>query len=280
MSRLEGKVVLVTGSTMGIGRTIAMTAAAEGAQVIVTGRTVDKGEVVVKEIESHGGEALYVQMDVTEPPTVEAAVQAAVDRYGRLDGIVNNVANMALGRIDRQVTELSVEDWNLIIASDLTSTFLGMKYGIRAMLAGGAGGSVVNIASEAGLRGMNGVDGYTAAKGGVIALTRSVASYYARYDIRCNTLAVGFVDTGGDRISELLTDKVFSSQIYGHHLGVIGTPDDVAPAVMFLLSDESRYISGTTIPVDGGAANASHIVRPAAQDIPEFPRLRPKAPPC
>src|SRR5207244_2646135 len=133
-----GKVVLVTGSTMGIGRTIAMTAATEGAQVIVTGRTLDKGEAVAKQIESAGGEAMYVQMDVTEPSTVEAAVHAAVDRYGRLDGVVNNVANMALGRVDQPVTELSVEDWNLIIASDLTSTFLGMKYGIRAMLAGGA----------------------------------------------------------------------------------------------------------------------------------------------
>jgi NAD(P)-dependent dehydrogenase (short-subunit alcohol dehydrogenase family) len=190
------------------------------------------------------------------------------------------VANMALGRVDRPVTELAVEDWNLIIASDLTSTFLGMKYGIRAMLTGGSGGSVVNIASEAGLRGMNGVDGYTASKGGVIALTRSVASYYARYDVRCNTLAVGFVDTGGDRIGELLGDGTFSREIYRHHLGTIGTPDDVAPAAVFLLSDDSRYISGATIPVDGGAAAASHIVRPPAQDIPEFPRLRPKAPEC
>jgi NAD(P)-dependent dehydrogenase (short-subunit alcohol dehydrogenase family) len=235
---------------------------------------------VVGEIESAGGEAIYVRMDVTEPSTVAGAVEAAVDRFGHLDGMVNNVANMALGRVDRPVTELSVEDWNLIIASDLTSTFLGMKYGIRAMLAGRAGGSVVNIASEAGLRGMNGVDGYTASKGGVIALTRSVASYYARYDVRCNTLAVGFVDTGGDRISELLTDDTFSSEIERHHLGMIGKPEDVAPAAVFLLSDESRYISGTTIPVDGGAVAAAHIMRPAAQDIAEFARLRPKAPQC
>jgi NAD(P)-dependent dehydrogenase (short-subunit alcohol dehydrogenase family) len=280
VNRLENKVVLVTGSTMGIGRTIATTAASEGAAVVVTGRTVEKGEAVVREIKDAGGEAMYVRMDVTEPPTVEAAVQATVDRYGRLDGLVNNVANMALGRVDRPVTELAVEDWNLIIASDLTSTFLGMKYGIRAMLAGGAGGSVVNIASEAGLRGMNGVDGYTASKGGVVALTRSVASYYARYEVRCNTLAVGFVDTGGDRIRENLRDETFAREIRRHHLGVVGRPEHVAPAAVFLLSDDSYYISGTTIPVDGGAAAVSHIVRPQAQDIAEFPRLREHAPQC
>jgi NAD(P)-dependent dehydrogenase (short-subunit alcohol dehydrogenase family) len=280
VKRLAGKVVLVTGSTMGIGRRIATMAAEEGAGVVVTGRTRDKGEAVVDEITAAGGDAIYAQMDVTEPVTVEAAVAAAVERFGRLDGVVNNVANMALGRVDRPVTELSVDDWNLIIASDLTSTFLGMKYGIRAMLAGGGGGSVVNIASEAGLRGMNGVDGYTASKGGVVALTRSVASYYARYDVRCNTLAVGFVDTGGDRISEILSDETFATGIYGHHLGIVGTPDDVAPAAVFLLSDEARYISGAIIPVDGGAAAASHIARPQAPDIAEFPRLRSRAPQC
>lgn len=280
MNRLADKVVLVTGSTMGIGRQIAVTAAAEGAAVVVTGRTAEKGEAVTVGIRDEGGEAMYVQMDVTEPDTVASAFERAVAQYGKLDGVVNNVANMALGRRDRPVTELPLEDWNLIIASDLTSTFLGMKHGIRAMLAGGRGGSVVNIASEAGLRGINGVDGYTASKGGMIALTRSVASYYARYDVRCNTLAVGFVNTGGDRISEQLQDDVFRTRIQTHHLGYLATPDDIAPAAVFLLSDESRYISGTTIPVDGGAVAASHIARPFTPDIEGLPRTRAGAPEC
>ncbi len=278
MNRLGGKAILVTGSTMGIGQAIAAAAAAEGASVVVTGRTLEKGKAVEAAIRESGGQALYVPMDVTQPETVEAAVNATVDHFGRLDGIVNNVANMALGRLDRPVTELAVEDWNLIIASDLTSAFLGMKYGIRAMLAGGAGGVVLNIASEAGLRGMNGVDGYTASKGAIVALTRSVSSYYGRYDIRCNTLAVGFVDTGGDRIRELLTDPVFAGEIQRHHLGIIGKPEQVAATAVFMLSDESSYISGVTLPVDGGAVAAAHIVRPNTPDIPEFARLRQHAP--
>ena len=278
MDRLRDKVVLVVGSTMGIGRAIAQAAGAEGARVVVTGRTEQSGLDVVRQITEAGGEAVYARVDVTDPATIEAAVKTAVERYGRLDGVVNNVAGMNLNRIDQRITELSLEDWNLILATDLTSAFLGMKYGIRAMLEGGHGGAVVNIASEAGLRGMNGLEGYTASKGAMLAMTRSVASYYARYDVRCNALAVGFVNTGGERMNELLADPVFAGEIQRHHLGHIGKPHEVAAAAVFLLSDESAYISGVTLPVDAGAVAASHIVRPAAPDIPGFPRLRPHAP--
>jgi NAD(P)-dependent dehydrogenase (short-subunit alcohol dehydrogenase family) len=278
MGRLKGKVVLVVGSTMGIGRAIAVGAAAEGAKVVVTGRTEAAGLEVANVIEAAGGEAIYVRVDVTEAETIAAAVRAAVEHFGRLDGMVNNVAGMTLNRIDQRVTELELDDWNLILATDLTSAFLGMKHGIRAMLEGGHGGSVVNIASEAGIRGMNGLEGYTASKGAMVAMTRSVASYYSRYDVRCNCLAVGFVNTGGERIEELLRDPVFAGEIMRHHLGHIGKPEEVAAAAVFLLSDESAYVSGAIIPVDAGATSASHIVRPSAPDIPGFPRLRPGAP--
>ena len=278
MNRLEKKVVIVTGSTQGIGREIAKAVAAEGASVVVTGRTEEKGHSAVAEIAEAGGEGMYVRMDVTRPEMVEGAVRATVERYGRLDGIVNNVADMTLARVDGPVTELEVGDWNLIIATDLTSAFLGMKFGIRAMLEGGRGGAVVNIASEAGLRGVNGVDGYTASKGAIVALTRSVASYYARYDIRCNTLAVGFVDTGGDRVGELLENPEYANRIEDHHMGIIGKPHHVAPAAVFMLSEEAEYISGTILPVDGGAVAASHIAMTQHPDIAQFPRLRPHAP--
>lgn len=276
--RLAGKVVIVMGSTSGIGRAIAQGAAAEGAKVIVTGRSEDAGRAAVAEIEAAGGIAAYERVDVTQAETIEAAVQAALRRFGRLDGIVNNVAGMTLNRLDQRVTELTLENWNLILATNLTSTFLGMKYGIRAMIEAGHGGSVVNIASEAGIRGMNGLEGYTASKGAMIAMTRSVASYYSRYDVRCNTLAVGFVNTGGERIEELLRDPLFAGEIQRHHLGHIGMPHEVADPAVFLLSDESNYISGAIIPVDAGATAASHIVRPSAPDIEGIPRLRPHAP--
>jgi NAD(P)-dependent dehydrogenase (short-subunit alcohol dehydrogenase family) len=205
-------------------------------------------------------------------------VRATVTQFGRLDGLVNNVANLALNRLDRPVTELSLDDWNLILASDLTSAFLGMKYGIRAMLEGGHGGSVVNIASEGGLRGVNGLEAYTASKGAIIAMTRSVASYYGRYDVRCNALAPGFVNSGGERIQELLRNPDFVRTIEQHHLGHMGRPEEVASAAVFLLADESAYISGAIIPVDGGANAASHSPRPNVPDLPDFPRLRPNAP--
>jgi NAD(P)-dependent dehydrogenase (short-subunit alcohol dehydrogenase family) len=280
MGRLNGKVVLVVGSTMGIGRAIAADAAAEGAKVVVSGRSEDKGREVVAGIAEAGGEAAYARVDVTEPASIEAAVRTAVQRFGRLDGLVNNVAGMGLNRIDQRVTEMSLEDWNLIIATDMTSAFLGMKYGITAMLEGGRGGSVVNIGSEAGLRGMNGLEGYTAAKGAMFAMTRSVASYYSRYAVRCNALAVGFVDTGGDRLSELKNDAVFFGEIQRHHLGHVGLPHEVAAAATFLLSDDAAYISGAILPVDAGASSAAHVVRPSAPDIARFPRLRPSAPAC
>jgi NAD(P)-dependent dehydrogenase (short-subunit alcohol dehydrogenase family) len=279
MGRLQDKSVLVMGSTMGIGRAMAEAAAREGARVTVTGRTEASGQAVVDSIAQAGGEAAYVRLDVTEPATIEAAVTATVARFGRLDGIVNNVAGLVLNRLDRPVTELALEDWNLILATNLTSAFLGMKYGIRAMLEGGHGGSVVNIASEGALRGINGMEAYTASKGAIVAMTRSVASYYARYDVRCNALAPGFVDTGGERISELLRNKDFARTIQHHHLGRVGKPEEVAAATVFLLSDESSYISGAVIPVDAGAEAASHSPRPNVPDIPGFPRLRPDAPP-
>jgi NAD(P)-dependent dehydrogenase (short-subunit alcohol dehydrogenase family) len=278
MDRLKSKVILVLGSTSGIGRAIALAAAAEGARVVVTGRREEAGRAVVREIDELGPQAVFARVDVLEPDTVAAAVRAAVDGFGRLDGVVNNVAGMDLNRIDQRVTELTLDNWNLILATDLTSTFLGMKYGIRAMLEGGHGGAVLNIASEAGISGMNGLEGYTASKGAMVAMTRSVASYYARYAVRCNCLAVGFVDSDSDRIRELKKDPRFYSEIVGHHLGHVGQPEEVAAAAVFLLSDESSYVSGAILPVDAGAKAASHIVRPSAPDIEGFPRLRPHAP--
>jgi NAD(P)-dependent dehydrogenase (short-subunit alcohol dehydrogenase family) len=278
MGRLEGKTVLVFGSTMGIGRAIALAAGREGAKVVVTGRTESAGREAVEQIAATGGEGLYLRVDVTEPETIEAAVAATVARFGRLDGVVNNVADLTLNRLDRPVTELSLEAWNAILASDLTSAFLGMKHGIRAMLDGGHGGSVVNIASEGGLRGVNGLDAYTASKGAMIAMTRSVASYYGRYDVRCNALALGFINSGGERIQQLLRQPGFSEAIMHHHLGVMGAPEHVAPAAVFLLSEESAYLSGAIIPIDGGAAAASHSPRPNVPDLPDVPRLRPGAP--
>ena len=277
VGRLAGRVVWVTGSTKGIGRGIATVAASEGAKVVVSGRTVEAGEQVVSEIRDKGGEAIFARCDVTDEAQVEAAVALAVDTWGALDGVVANAANLSLHTVDGPVTEVTLEGWNKIIEADLTSVFLTTKHSIRAMCAGN-GGSVVLIASHSALEGVNGGEAYTSAKGGVVAMTRSIASYYGRYDVRCNAIAVGMVDAGGSLSRKRLDDPEFRKHMTGHSLGLIGRPEDIGYACAHLLSEESRYTTGVIMPVDGGSMGASHIMRPNAPDLPQYARKRPDAP--
>lgn len=274
--RLAERVILVTGSTRGVGEAIARRCAAEGANVVVTGRTVERGEAVAASIGSEGGQALFVRTDVTSEADVEAAVEGAMQRWGRLDGIVANAATLDLGALDGPVTEVTLEGWNKLIAADLTSVFLTAKYGLKAIMRGGRGGSMVTIGSLAGIRGNIGHDAYAAAKGGIVALTQAIAAYYSRYAIRCNCLNLGFVDSGSDRVEHVLKHPGFRDQLLGFHLGNWGKAADIAGVAAMLLSDDGIYINGASIPVDGGAAAASHMPRPTViKEIPGFPALRP-----
>jgi NAD(P)-dependent dehydrogenase (short-subunit alcohol dehydrogenase family) len=276
--RLSGKVILVTGSTRGLGRDMVEHFAAQGARVIVTGRSPDAGAEVEQSIADAGGEALYVRCDVTSEREVEAAVASALERWGRLDGLVANASNyQGNSGLDGVLTEITLEGWNKIIASDLTGIFLTLKHGVRAMCAG-AGGSVVTVASQHALRGVNGSDGYTAAKGGVVALTRNVASFYARYEVRCNCIAPGVVRTGSPYLEQLLEHPVQGPPVWDVHLGRLGEPRDVSSAASFLLSDEGRWVNGVVLPIDGGAVSASHFRRPIAGDLPQYKRKRERAP--
>lgn len=266
--------MIVTGSTSGIGRAIAMRAAHQGARVVVTGRTTARGETVAEEIREAGGDSWFVRTDVTVSDDVERLMATTFERCGRLDGVVANAAGMELFAADGPITEISLETWHGVIEANLTSAFLTAKYGLLAMLDTDGPGSLVFVSSNAALRGINGMDAYTASKGGMVSLTRSITSYYGRYDIRCNCLSVGFVDTTGafdhfDHAHQRLWDQ---------HLGRIGRPDDVAAVATFLLSDASEYVAGTIIPVDGGAVAASHLRRPMNPDLDGRPRRRPLAP--
>jgi NAD(P)-dependent dehydrogenase (short-subunit alcohol dehydrogenase family) len=273
--RLASRVVLVTGSTRGIGEAIARRCAAEGAGVVITGRTVSTGEAVAASIADAGGDAIFVRTDVTIEDEVEGAVAAAIERWGRLDGVVANAASLELGAVDGPVTELSLDSWNRLIAADLTSVFLTAKHGLKAIMRGGRPGAVLTIGSLAGVRGNIGHDAYSAAKGGVVALTRAIAAYYARYAIRCNCLSLGFVDSGSDRIATVLAGNAgYADALRDFHLGAWGRPDDVTGLAALLLSDEGAYINGACIPVDGGAEAASHMPRLNIPDIPGFPPLR------
>jgi len=275
--RLEGRTLLVTGSTRGIGRAIAERAAAEGALVMVTGRNTSAGEDVVRRIEAGGGAASFRAADVSDPDDVEGLVHAAVAMGGRLHGLVVNAASVEMGNGDGPVTEIDLDDWNRMIAANLTSVFLSTKFGLRAMVEGGIGGSVVLIGSLAGARGIMGMDAYTTIKGGMAALNRSIATYYSRYKIRCNCLSLGFVDSGTERAQAAMRTPGYAENNAAWQLGRIGTPDEVATVATHLLSDEASFMNGAEIPLDGGALAASHKPQ-LIQDLPWRASERPARP--
>jgi NAD(P)-dependent dehydrogenase (short-subunit alcohol dehydrogenase family) len=241
--RLEGKVALVTGSTRGIGRTIAEMFAAEGAKVVVSGRSVDKGEKNVQRIREAGGEAIFVPLDVADETSVQSAIAATVDAFGPITTLINNAAPTALVNVSvKPVLELTVQEWDDILRGTLTSMFLTAKHAIPHMLEAG-GGSIVNISSGGSVFGVPGLAAYSAAKGGVNSLTRVLAVEYGAQGIRCNTVIVGRVvayaaDKGPATTKELLR---------------VGNPRDVAYAAMWLAADESEWITGSEITADGGA---------------------------
>lgn len=248
MNRLEGKVALITGGGAGIGRASALLFAREGATVVVAEWDTQSGQETVAQIQEEGGEALFIQTDVTEAAEVERAVASAVQRYGRFDVIYNNAGGSTVR--DSRVTDAPIEEFWSKIKLDLFGTWLGCRYGIQAMMDAGNGGSVINCTSIFALIGTHGKDAYTAAKGAVSALTRSMAVEYAQYSIRVNAVAPGATATA--RVLKLLQeDKVTSKSLDGQLFGII-KPEDVAYAALYLASDESKSTTGHILSVDGG----------------------------
>jgi NAD(P)-dependent dehydrogenase (short-subunit alcohol dehydrogenase family) len=257
-SRLNSQVILVTGSTAGLGRDMAQRFAAAGAKVVVTGRNRERGEAVAQGI---GERAIYARMDMAVEADVEAAVTTAVERFGRLTGLVNNAATIQ-DRKDGPLTEIASDDWLRILNTDLAGTYYALKHGLRAIAKAG-GGSVVNISSAAGMRGQLGNHAYTAAKGAIQALTRALATYYSRYLIRVNCLVVGTVDTGEGKVHALLEDPEIGPKLRQYYLGRVGEPREVSDAAAFLLSDEASFINGVELCVDNGVTARGHAINPA-----------------
>jgi NAD(P)-dependent dehydrogenase (short-subunit alcohol dehydrogenase family) len=241
--RLEGKVALVTGSTRGIGRTMAEMFAKEGAKVAVTGRTVARGEKVVNLIKDAGGDAAFFELDVTQEDSVARVMDAVVDRFGSLTVLVNNAApTIEVGTNIKRLVENTTAEWDLIVRSALTgNVFWSCKYGIPHMVAAG-GGSIINISSGQSVLGMAGFAAYAAAKGGMNALTRTVAVEEAPNNIRCNTIIVGRVLSKGDA----------GHGVTPGHLTRLGIPEDIGYTALFLASDESAFVTGSEITADGG----------------------------
>lgn len=257
--RLKDKVALITGAGAGIGAAAAQRFAAEGAKVIVAEINPDHGETIAAGIRAGGGQALFVHCDVTEEDSVADAVARGVGEYGGLDILYNNAGGST--PLDNSVTEVPMEEFWRCIKLELLGTFLSSRHGIRALQQTGRGGSVINTASYNATIGTAGRDCYTAAKGGVIALTRSMAVEYAPNGIRVNCIAPGVVIS--PRMTKFQAEnpnhRIFDQrnrhrrpEVPSHLLGMIEIEDLTAMAV-FLGSDDSRKITGTIQLVDSGA---------------------------
>jgi len=266
--RLAGKGELITGSTRGIGRATAMRFAAEGAKVVVTGRTREAGEEVEREIRAAGGDAVFIRTDLAREDEVVAAVGAALDRYGSLSTLVNNAAPTELmgpGRLDRAVTELTNEAWDTIMLVGLKAVVWACKYAIPH-LAKAEGASIVNISSAASMLGTPGLDTYTALKGALNTLTRSMAVEYAPQGIRCNAIVSGMV-LSSPGAWKMMEDPVIGNATRAMHLTRLGVPDDIANAALFLASEEAAFVTGALVPVDGGVTCRMPVPDLSAADI-------------
>lgn len=251
MTAFAGKVAIVTGAASGIGEATALLLAAEGAAVLLADVQDERGETVAERIRAEGGTAAYLRCDVAVAEDTAGTVRAAVERFGRLDILFNNAG---IARSEA-ITELSEADWDLVIAVDLKSVYLGCKYAIPEMRRTG-GGSIVNTASVAGLRGNARLHAYNAAKAGVVNLTRSVASEAGQYGIRVNCICPGIIRTPIWNpmlaVSEEQLDTIFQMMGSRVLLGRAGTPEEIARSVRFLCSDDASYITGHALVVDGG----------------------------
>jgi len=247
--RLASKVVVVTGGGTGIGRAVAARTVADGAAVVVAGRREDVGERAAAELRGSGGRALFVASDVTVEADVARLVETAVREFGRLDGAFNNVGGVAA---TGPVHARSGRDWRADLDQNLTSVFYSLKFQIPAIAAAG-GGSIVNNASIGGVRGIAGMSGYVAAKHGVVGLTRSAALEGAARGVRVNALVTGNADTP---LYRRLLGAPAEGDLPGpapNPTGRVAGPDEIAAFVAFLLSDESAFITGAALAIDGGS---------------------------
>jgi len=247
--RLAAKVVVVTGGGTGIGRAVAARAVADGAAVVISGRRRDVGERAAMELREMGGRALFVASDVTMEADVARLVEAAVREFGRLDGAFNNAGGVAA---TGPVHARSGQDWRADLDQNLTSVFYSLKFQIPAIAAAG-GGSIVNNASIGGVRGIAGLSAYVAAKHGVVGLTRSAALEGAGRGVRVNALVTGNADTP---LYRRLLGAPAEGDLPGpapNPTGRVAAPDEIASFVAFLLSDESAFVTGAALAIDGGS---------------------------
>lgn len=242
---LDGKCALVTGASRGIGRAVALKLASEGAKVALNfaGNEAAANEVR-QEIEAMGGQAILVKADIADEAAVQDMVQKTADAFGRIDILVNNAGITRDGLLAR----MKEEDWDAVLSTNLKGVFLTTKAVAKLMMKQRAG-RIVNMASVVGVTGNAGQANYSAAKAGVIGFTKTVAKELASRGVTANAVAPGFIDTD---MTSVLSDKAKEAALSGIPLGRMGTPEDIADAVLFLVSDQASYITGQVLHVDGG----------------------------
>lgn len=253
--KLTDRVAVVTGSANGIGRAIALAMGAAGARVTVSDIAVERGEEAAKEIRDNGGDAHFVAADVSDPAAASSLIEATVDYFGTVDVLVNNAGG---GGSMARAHEVEVEDFDRVLAVNLRGLFLCSKYAIPHFLAQGRG-NIVNIASTYGLIGAPKAVAYCASKGGVVNLTRQLAVDYGPDQIRVNAICPGYIDTSLGRRGPTLSPEEFAAATARREkaaamqpLGRQAQPSEVANVAVFLASDESSFMTGSIVPVDGG----------------------------
>ena len=249
---LNGKVAIVTGGGGAIGSAMCIRLAENGAKVIVAGRTLETLNKTVEEVKAHGGEATAVTVDVSRMDSAKHLIEETVRIYGRLDIMVNNAGINGGPQYRKRVNEYDEGLWDRIVSVDLDGVYNCSKFAIRQMLAQGEGGNIINVGSIVGLTPLRLQCAFTAAKAGVFAMTKTMAMELAPKGIRVNGIAPGSVMNEG--VKELFySDPVKSNGIISHFpVGHPGEPDDIAYATCYIASDEAKFMTGSTITVDGG----------------------------
>ncbi len=248
--QLQDKVAIITGAATGIGRATALLFAKEGASVVVADINEDDAQRTVADIEDKGGSARFVQTDVSEAEDVQALMERSAEEMDGIDVIVNNAGAQRSGA----VTEFQESEWDLLMRVNPRSCFLGAKYGVPYLRERG-GGSIVNVSSLAGLKGGPGMTAYSASKGAIIAFTRALAEELAPDNIRANSVCPGWIDTPfNEPAIEFMGGRAQQEEMVQQTVPLKrqGTPEEIAPGILYLASDASSYVTGQELVVDGG----------------------------
>jgi len=251
MDRVKGKVIIITGAASGLGRGAASLLAREGAKVILTDINEVKGNEAAEEIRRDGGEAAFMKLNVSSESDWSEVIEKTLAEFGKLDVLVNNAGV----ELVKEIAETSLEEWHRLMSVNLDGVFLGTKYAVKAMK-GSGGGSIINMSSAAGIIGtFDDTSAYCASKGAVRLFTKAAALEFSKsghnYNIRVNSVHPGVIQT--PLVTELCKDKTVRDRLLANHpLGHMGEPIDVAYGILYLASDESRFVTGSELVIDGG----------------------------